>query len=362
VTDALQLFQVAAGAFDVWSKVAPATTAQITVHPPDPRNWNAFQVDVQNWRDLYAPYALKSAAADKIERFLTAWIGAPPAPPPAALLVVDDFLAGLPRLQPASPFVDLVQTTSWTWRKPDELGVAYRRAVRQVEASAAAANYSRDAFAEGVRTPIVAEMRRVKAALDETQARFEGYPPYVAALSEALSGAAAALAASADLPDCFDVLFETPIALANPEPADGDERVYRLMQAVERATFTAMAALDLARLEDLAAGDALGGAHVVAYFPHRALAAVSRALDDVDANARAAARPTALRLRQAPTDADRANILQEIRALADPQKTNLETFVENALATQIFGEGRKPQIKIYRGVSTPRSDDIARKG
>ncbi|MBP1096263.1 hypothetical protein [Bradyrhizobium diazoefficiens] len=103
------------------------------------------------------------------------------------------------------------------------------------------------------------------------------------------------------------------------------------------------------------------------HLPCQALSdpSIVAALGDLDGNAMARLRVCSLLLRQPPDDGERKSIMDAINQLAsDPQedKAGLVKFVDRCLADQIFGSGRSPRVKVYRGTAVPLFDPIARAG
>ncbi len=358
-SDALQLFEIRPTEFVAFSSIAPTTTVQFTVVPPAaPAGWPAFKTGVTAWRALYAPYIAMSIGAKGITDFLDQWINANPAAPPSIkMFSTDAFIAGLPRLTSPSPDVVFKQTSlQWLWPTAPAAGVDQRAAIRAV-VPVTAANYSAAEFAAGVANPIIAEMRRVLATGKEIDSRFMDYPSLTVSLpAGALADDAGKLGEALQLPGCADVVMSIPIAVkVDPGLA---ARVQALLKAIEAEDFTAVAIQDLGALEDSTAEN------VELHLPYGvfAKAGVRSALDALDPAASGSKKPWSLLLRQPPEDADRSRIMSAIDGVAGlADRDALKRFFDRAMTDQIFGVGRLPRVKAYRGTSAPQQDQIARK-
>ncbi|WP_316189801.1 hypothetical protein [Bradyrhizobium sp. SZCCHNS1054] len=365
VTDALRLFEIKPTDFVAWAPSAPATTMQLTVAPPtNPLSWTAFIADVTSWRDRFMLYATMSPAAQDAADYFASWIIGPTAPRPNPTHATTAFIAGLPRLNSPTQFVTLIQTTGWTWPSPKDadIGVTRREAVRAIKTVAHATNYSDSEFVAGVGTPVISELRRIKVVRTEKANRFMNYPEFNAVLpAGAIAEDALALMASSGLPACIDVTIAVPITVDLTAQGIRD-RIVDFVNAVEAADYTALAIQELGALEDQAVLPLLVQ---LLHLPSRAVAGdVLAKLNALDSDAIGRQTPWALRLRLAPNDDERAKIMTAIDGLtvmAD-RKAALKSFIHGAMTDQIFGAGRSPRLKAYRGISTPQQDSIARKG
>jgi hypothetical protein len=365
VTDALQLFEIKPTDFVAWAPLAPTTTVQFTVIPPvpNPLNWPPFIAGLTSWRNLFMPYVTMSAGAKEVADFLATWIATGPTttPLPPKNLITTAFTAGLPRLTSPSPVVTLTQTATWNWPSPPaDVGVVRRETVRAIKTLAAqAANYSDAEFVAGVGAPVIAELRRISVVRADNASRFLNYPEFNVTLpAGAIAEDAVTLMASSGLPDCIDVMIAIPITVDLTARGIGD-KIVDFVKAVEAASFTALAIQELGALEDQAVPTLL------VHLPSRAVAGdVRDKLNALDADAIGRQTPWALRLRLAPNDDERTKIMTAIDGLtvmAD-RKAALKSFIHGAMTDQIFGAGRSPRLKAYRGISTPQQDSIARKG
>ncbi|UGY02527.1 hypothetical protein [Bradyrhizobium quebecense] len=358
-TDALQLFEIKPTDFVAFSGIAPTRTVLFTVVPPvAPAGWPAFKTGVTAWRALYMPYIAMSIGAKGITDFLDQWINANPAAPPSLkTFSTDAFIAGLPRLTSPSSDVVFKQTSlQWLWPSAPAAGVDQRAAIRAI-VPVTAANYSATEFTAGVANPIIAEMRRVLATGKEIDSRFMNYPSLTVALPPgALADDARKLGEALQLPDCTDVVMSIPVAVkADPGLA---AKVQALLKAVEAEKFTSVAILDLGALEDGTAENV--ELHLSCGV--LAKAGVQAALDALDPAASGGKKPWSLLLRQPPEDADRSKIMTAIDGVAGlADRDALKRFYDRAMADQIFGVGRLPRVKAYRGTSAPQQDQIARK-
>jgi hypothetical protein len=362
--DALRLFEIRPTDFAIWSAVAPATTVQFTVVPPaNSAGWPAFTAGLTSWRNLFTPYTSTSPGAKQVADFLAGWISTGPTttPRPPTNLTTTAFAAGLPRLTSPSPVVTITQISSiWTWPLPADVGIAQRENVRAIKTLGAhAPNYGDAEFATGIILPVIAEMRRVSEVRIESGSRFQNYPPLPVVLPPGtIADDAVALMKTQNLPTCVDVIVAIPIAV-DFGSAGIEDRIVKLVQAVEAAPFTAMAVQDLGALEEHAAST------LQVHLPSRAVSGgIAAALTALDPNAIGQQKPWSLLLRQAPVDAERAQIMTAIDGLQITQdrQTALKNFIQRGLTDQIFGAGRSAQVKAYRGISAPQQDSIRRKG
>jgi hypothetical protein len=362
--DALRLFEISPTDFPVWSTVAPATTVQFTVTPPlKSADLPAFKAGVTSWLNLFAPYAAASPGAMQVADFLEKWINTNPTttPRPAASLTITAFAAGLPRLTNPSPVVVMNQLSSiWTWPSPADVGIAQRENVRSIQTGGAhAENYSEAEFVTGIIAPVTAEMRRISEVRIESKSRFQNYPPLAVVLpAGTLVDDAVALMKTQNLPECIDIVIAIPITVDFGSPGIED-KIVKLVRAVEAAPFTAMAIQDLGALEE----------HVTPtlqmHLPSSALTGeIIGALTALDPSAIGQQKPWSVLLRQIPVDAERTRIMTAIDGLQITQnrRASLKTFIHRGMTDQIFGTGRSPYVKAYRGSSVPQQDLIPRKG
>lgn len=360
----LQASDVAAGT--LWSSIRPTTTVTVTIVPADVANgpaWTQFKVDVGIWRNAYHSYAASAAAAE-IESFLQSWIatdGVHHVPP--TQLTVHDFAAGLPRLADGRPAaVGVSQSADWSsWRMPPDVGIDARQIVRTLAPSAIGTGYDTAGFAADITKPLCVEMRRIMAVRKQIDAWFGSCPLFNAVfpspdLAEAMLTVAMALDRDGHpvMPESVDVVLAIPLTL-DDSPATAS-KVLALIRAVEAARFTAISIVDLGAFED---GNLAFDMHV----PCRALAnaAIAAALADLSAPARNKWRILSLLLRMPPDDAERRQVMSAIDALvSDTLRGRLSDVVDRAMTTQVFGVGRTPQVKVYRGIAEPREDAIER--
>ncbi|BAM89471.1 hypothetical protein S58_34780 [Bradyrhizobium oligotrophicum S58] len=371
-TDPLRGFLLAPeefGAAGIWPVVAPTTTLTFEVHVPTVNTgWPAFVAAVAAWRAVYLDYRAV-AGAKAIWEFLDLWANTswpPPATQPKKLTTAE-FAAGLP-WPPSTlpPDVSMSESGGWNWPTLTGGGVAQRQRVRAIVPKT---GYSAKDFRTKIGEPICAEMRRVVTACDELKNPFANYAPLNTVLpadppvlppSGSIAKAAYRLATTKTLPECLDVVAAIPITV-DRTAANIATKINDLIAAIEALRFTSTAIFDLGALEDEVA-DA-----VEMHLPCHALADASivAKLADVDAGALGRLRVWSLLLRQPPDDGERKQMMDAIGQLApDPQedKAGLVKFVDRSLADQIFGSGRSPRIKVYRGTSVPQLDPIQRAG
>ncbi|NUU41567.1 hypothetical protein [Tardiphaga robiniae] len=359
------------GAAGIWPVVAPTATLTFEVHvTPTITTWPAFTAAVSVWRDVYQDYRAV-VGAQGIWEFLDLWARTnwPPPADQARKFTSDEFAAGLP-WPPSTlpPDVSISQTGGWTWPTlaAGAGGVTQRQSVR---ALIPRTGYSAADFKTMIAGPICAEMRRVIAGRDEIKSRFARYSPLNTVLSVdppvlpasgSIAKAAYRLATTKTLPDSVDVVVAIPIKI-DASNANTVARITALITAVEARKFTATAILDLGALEDGVATT------IEMHLPCQALfhADIVAALRDLDPDAMGSLRVWSLLLRQPPINRERKAIMDAIDQLAPaPQedKAGLVKFMDRCLADQIFGIGRSPRVKVYRGTSAPQSDPIARAG
>ncbi|MHC2622496.1 hypothetical protein ACVIW2_004528 [Bradyrhizobium huanghuaihaiense] len=358
------------GAAGIWPVVAPTTTLTFEVHVPAVNTgWPAFTAAVAAWRDVYQDYRAIVKAKD-IWEFLDLWARTnwpPPADQPRQFTTAA-FAAGLPWPSTLPADVSTTQTGGWTWPTlaSSAGGITQRQSVR---ALIPRTGYNAADFKTMISGPICAEMRRVVAARKEAKSRFANYSPLNTVLpadpavlpaSGSIAKAAYRLATTKTLPSSVDVIVAIPITV-DTRAAGTYAKINALILAVEARDFTATAILDLGAFEDGVA------AVLEMHLPCQALSdpSIVAALGDLDGNAMARLRVCSLLLRQPPDDGERKSIMDAINQLAsDPQedKAGLVKFVDRCLADQIFGSGRSPRVKVYRGTAVPLFDPIARAG
>ncbi|XUJ32230.1 hypothetical protein ACQ5SK_26690 [Bradyrhizobium japonicum] len=358
------------GAAGIWPVVAPTTTLTFEVHVPAVNTgWPAFTAAVAAWRDVYQDDRAIVGAKDIWEfldlRARTNW--PPPADQPRQFTTAA-FAAGLPWPSTLPADVSTTQTGGWTWPTlaSSAGGITQRQSVR---ALIPRTGYNAADFKTMISGPICAEMRRVVAARKEAKSRFANYSPLNTVLpadpavlpaSGSIAKAAYRLATTKTLPSSVDVIVAIPITV-DTRAAGTYAKINALILAVEARDFTATAILDLGAFEDGVA------AVLEMHLPCQALSdpSIVAALGDLDGNAMARLRVCSLLLRQPPDDGERKSIMDAINQLAsDPQedKAGLVKFVDRCLADQIFGSGRSPRVKVYRGTAVPLFDPIARAG
>ncbi|MGY8632549.1 hypothetical protein RAD15_08640 [Bradyrhizobium sp. 14AA] len=360
----LLLFELHPDAFAnaAWRSMAPknAATVTVTAVPTTNAGWTQFKADVRAWRDIYAPYAADPTGRQVLD-FLQRWVDTDGNGPPPANLDVPDFVWGLPRLPDGRPAaVQIAVGAVEAWQKPDAAGIAEREMVAALEIGKAAAGYDQNKFDEGIRDPLRAEMRRLFIARKEyaMENRFLDFPPFAAPLPASLAAAArtAGLAredGSRLMPDCVDVIASVAIEI---DPRIDRARIVDLITAVEAAPFTALAIADLGALEN-------GAASAVVHLPYGALARadVVAALTAVGAGDQNSWRAVSLLLRMPPEDEERDAIMKAISTVADETvRRDLLALADEAMAGQVFGPGRTPGLKVFRGAADPAEDAIVR--
>ncbi|TCU74897.1 hypothetical protein EDE08_103112 [Bradyrhizobium sp. R2.2-H] len=368
------LFELPSSAFaagEAWPMVAP--TAQVVVKvdavPNTNPHWPTFQANVKVWRDIFQLYAA-NPMAEKIRQFLDDWAGTTGTTPPPTELPVDAFPAGLPRLETGRPAgVHIVQAVgeSWGWPTSAQFGITQRDTLKQLIPSNHDAAYDPALFQSEIATPMRAGMRRVYATQKDRAEWHLNYPPFTTSLDADERGAAALkVALSKDLggarlwPDCCDVVAAATLTIT--PGGDTESKVRSLLEAIEAEQFTATATLDLAKAEESAL--LKGATEIVVHLPGTALGkqAVVDALAALAAPEPEKWRPVSLVLRKAPIGTERERIMSAIAAVVTDAaiQQDLERFVDEQIAAQIFGVCRKPKIKIYRGIAVPQEDDIVR--
>ncbi len=352
----------AAGAF--WTTLAPRT--DVTVNVTAVANTNApafaqFKVDVRVWRDAFAPYAADLAAKTILD-FLQLWVDTDGNAPPPTSLAVAGFTWGLPRIAAGRPpAVAIVHTAIGDWQVPADAGIAQREKLRTLTTVKTAAGYDQTMFAAGLCAALRREMRRLAAARKEAEDdnRFIDFPPFASPLRPDIAAAALAVGLAQPggarlLPRYADVIAAVRIEV---DPQAAAAAIVALIAAVEAAEFTAAAIADLGALED-------GGASALVHLPCDALvnATVTAALAAVAANDPAAWRAVSLLLRMPPLDDERDTILAAIDTTVTDAAVRavLRAFADDAMTGQIFGAGRTPGLKVFRGTANPAADAIVR--
>ena len=361
----VELHPAAFAAGAVWQGLAPQTAATVTVTPVSNTNAAAFaqfKTDVTVWRDAYTPYA-PNPAGKAILDFLQAWVDTDGNTPPPTSLTVNDFAWGLPRLPDGRPAaVKFTHAAVGSWRAPADAGIAQREALRQLQTSKTKTGYDQAAFDTGVREPVRIELRRLAAARKEREPnnRFLDFPPFASPLPDGLAVAALTVGLATGpggtrlLPVCADVIARVAI---DADPAVDGAKVVALIKAVEATPFTAPAIADLGVLED-------GGKSALVHLPCNALAdpTVTNALADLGAGNPAGWRAVSLLLRMPPTDQERDTIMAAIMtAVTNPgERDALAAHADRAMNGQVFGLGRTPGLKVFRGSADPAADAIVR--
>ncbi len=346
------------GADKIWPSLAPTTAVELRVHVPGNNvGWPAFTTAVKTWQQVFERHKA-IVGAREIWGFLDMWAGTkwPPPSSQPTKFNTPAFAAGLP-WPPTTlpPDVSMTQVSGWMWPSPPDVGIAQRENVRAI---------NNEEFKAWIRDPVCMEMRRVQAARDESKSRFLNYSPLTTVLRpDAIGEAAYDVAIAQDqagaflLPTCIDVIVAIPVTL-DPNDPDMLAKVKALVKSVEANSFTATAILDLGALEDSRAAAA------EVHLPCHALAdpEVATKLAAVDAAAMGKLRVWSLLLRRAPDDAERKKIMAAIDDLITTSEiaTELKRLVDRSIANQIFGAGRSPRIKVYRGTSAPQQDLIER--
>ncbi|MBI2740130.1 MAG: hypothetical protein HYX38_26740 [Rhodospirillales bacterium] len=360
--DPLRSFELSATAFSaaIWSSVTPTADVTLRIMAPQPGNAQ-FRADLTTWRDLFAPHAdTGNAAATAARNFLQSWIdtdGITP-PLPQLTLSIGAFSAGLPRIAFGRPAaVAIEQSAVWQWPQPPACGIAVRDAVAGLTASHLADQFTPESFTASVLAPIRDELRRLSIARKLSE--FREWRSLASTLPVTLREAALTmgLAQSGNvqlLPDTADVIAVVSIA-GGSTTIDSWKR---LIEAIEAAPFTATAITDLAPFED---ADTVADRIYRLRLPCRALLSpqVAAALAGLDADP--AWRADCLVLRAPPDDNDWAKVRNALAAVAPTDlRDHLQAYVETAVAAQIFGPGRKPRLKAYRGRALPLADLIVR--
>lgn len=361
----IELHPEAFAADAVWQGLAPQTTATVIVTPvsaADATAFARFKADVVVWRDTYAPYTARPAGKAILD-FLQAWIDSDGIVPPPIALTVSGFTWGLPRLPAGRPAaVRFAAGAIGDWGMPVHVGIAERQALRQLQTSRTAGGYDQAAFAADVCQPVRAEMRRLSVLRKDGEPgnRFRDFPPFTTLLPGDLAAAALQLGLAADadavrlLPACADVIVRVTI---DADPQAHTAGVVALIAAVEAAPFTALALADLGPLED-------GGSSALVHLPCKALLEpeVSQALAALSATDPVGWRAVSLLLRMPPTDEEREAILKAIATAVTEaaDREPLAAFADRAMAAQIFGLGRMPGLKVFRGRADPAEDMIVR--
>ncbi|WP_321917808.1 hypothetical protein [Paraburkholderia sp. J11-2] len=341
-----------------WPDLAPRAAATLNVSTPVPNDAQTrakFAADLTVWRDLFAKYA-NDAAAHAARDFIQAWIDfvtAPGAPQPPVSKRIDNFTLGLPYFGTGRPSALAVKPDSWgDWRAPAYAGIARRTAIGALKVSASIGNYDQSALQSTVLDPVVRAMRSLTVMRKDAEVgnRFPGIAPYVWPVQPALTNDALVLALAArngkpPLPPCADVIVAIPITVDNTHAARSALR--DLIDAVEKARFTATTITDLGALED-------GASSALVHFPAFSLAPgdVTNALSAPGLTL-AAFIASAFVLRQPPTDDDteRPAIIHAIQTSTANQIIELTTQFNNAMTAQLFGEHNVPHIKIVRGTA-----------
>ncbi len=236
-------------------------------------------------------------------------------------------------------------------------------------------NFDAGIFKSAIGDPIRAEMRRVGATRTESNSRFfgaartEGNSPLLSysPLNAIVQGDTRAIAArdvtllqnsvgALLVPPCFDAIVAISLKIDPTDPAVAG-LVTALIKAVEGAPQTAIATVDLGAREN-------GGHAAEVHLPCSALAVpeIANSLAALGAPARADWRASSLLLRWPPDGPERHLIHAAIDALTDTPATkdDLRGFVDQVIAEQIFGAGRQPHIKVFRGTSAPQENSIER--
>ncbi|UVK55362.1 hypothetical protein DBIPINDM_001870 [Mesorhizobium sp. AR02] len=362
----LTLFELHQDAFAVdafWTKLAPRTAVTVTVTPVASTKAAAFaqfKTDVTVWRDAYAPYAADPAAREILD-FLQKWVDTDGKSLPPASLSVATFQWGLPRIAEGRPAaVTFEHTAIGDWLVPVDAGIAEREKLRALVTVKTATGYPQELFASGVCGALRREMRRLTAAHKEAEPgnRFLDFPPYASPVRKDLAPEALkvglAQQAARLLPPCADVIAAVPINTTGKTPWGA---VTALIAAVEAAPFTAATTADLGALED-------GGASALVHFPCDALVSstVTTALAAVGANDESTWQAISLLLRLPPVDAERETIMAAISTAVtdETMRSALLAFADDAMSGQIFGAGRTPGLKVFRGTANPDEDAIVR--
>lgn len=368
----LELVELHPPAFAVgaaWQELAPQTRATVTVTPVANTNAPAFaqfKADLTVWRDAYASYAA-NAAGKAILDFLQSWVDTDGNAPPPTSLTVTDFTWGLPRLADGRPTVaKITDTEIGKWREPADASIARRDALRQLQTSKTAAGYAQDDFDNGVCRPVRTEMRRLAATRKEREPgnRFLDFPPFASPLPDDLTSAALTLGLAKDnggarlLPACADVIAQVEI-LANP--GKDAAKIVALIRAVEATPFTALAIVELGALDDVLEDV---DKSVLVHLPCNALVdgGVVAALTDLGAANPVGWRAVSLLLRMPPIDDERDTIMAAIgKAVTNAdERTTFATFADRIMNGQVFGLGRTPGVKVFRGNANPAEDAIVR--
>ena len=335
-----------------WMAVAPRMAVTVTLDRggviAGQAAWPALQARIVALRDRYRLYA-PDAAAGAIAGFLESWANANAGALPADSVPVAGFAAGLPRAT-ATPLVTIAPSpvappaiVAWQWPVlPDgiDIGVRMRRRVHDIAGVAAAA------------APIVRALRQSWTARQRNAEEETNAAAYGAVIADPSKAAALALGQAATLPFAVDVIVEATIAIRDDHPP----LIVDLIAAIEALPaeirpHAAGAIADLGAFED---GGLSGTVHLPARLLNDAgVAAALAALAVVPTPPQWAA-TTWIQWRP-PTDAER----QDIVALLPPDG-ELRELIEKALFAQLFGEDRKPRLKVCRGSAAPFTEDIGR--
>lgn len=362
----LTLFELHQDAFAVdafWTKLAPRTAVTVTVTPVASTKAAAFaqfKTDVTSWRDAYTPYAADPAAREILD-FLQKWVDTDGRSLPPASLSVAAFQWGLPRIAEGRPAaVTFEHTAIGDWRMPADAGIAEREKLRALTTVKTATGYTQEVFANAVCGAIRREMRRLSAVRREAGAgnRFLNFAPFASPVRKDLAPWALkvglAQPAARLLPPCADVIAAIRIGVTDKTPSGA---VAALIAAAEAAPFTAATIADLGALED-------GGASALVHFPCDALvnSTVTAALSGLGANDQSNWQAVSLLLRMPPVDGERDAIMAAISKIVtdETERSALQAFADEAMGGQIFGPGRSPTLKAFRGTANPDEDAIVR--
>lgn len=358
---ALTLFELQADAFAtdaIWTLLAPQTEVKVTVTPS--LNDLQFKLDVKRWQDEFKNYRSDPAAL-VIYNFLQEWLDYTTGnPPPNTERTVQKFTWGLPRIAAGRPnVVEITHNTIGEWRMPADAGIAQRERLSTIQT---APGSDQGTFNTDICAPLRREMRRLTALRKQSARgnRFQDFPSSASALPQELAAAALrvgmARGASPDtrlLPDSIDIIVAVHIEAARANRT----ALIDLISAVEDARFTATAITDLGALEE-------GGDSALVHLPCDALVndAVLRALADIGARDQSSWRVVSLLLRMPPLDEERVTIMNAIESQVTDQTVReaLSYFADHAMSGQVFGQDRKPTLKVFRGTAEPATDEISR--